>query len=338
MAVANELLLERQLPATLKAAPVVSVATAVASFQLSKAKKSADTHRKVKLLTERLMLFLEKRGLFNMADVKLDDLTAFRAEWTGASTTQHRDQEILKSFFKYGVNADFIIKNPAIHMDAVKVDRPKTDPFSQEQEKAIFTALPNLPDGYGRTGGDIARQTKAFVLVLRYTGMSIGDVALLEKSSINGRRIQTVRKKTGELVHASVPQFVVDELNAAPHDSERYFFWSGNGLIHTRTSKWGDRLRKLFKLAKVTATPHKYRHTFARDFLLSGGSMAELAELLGNSARVCERYYSKWDKQRQERLERNLDAMREHDPITAMLIAPASCDIPAVGLTQESSE
>ncbi len=62
-----------------------------------------------------------------------------------------------------------------------------------------------------------------------------------------------------------------------------------------------------------------FRHTLARDFLEDGGSMAELAELLGNSTRVCERYYSKWDKRRQDRLERNLDKLRENDPITKML-------------------
>lgn len=64
-----------------------------------------------------------------------------------------------------------------------------------------------------------------------------------------------------------------------------------------------------------------FRHTLARDFLEDGGSMAELAELLGNSTRVCERYYSKWDKRRQDRLERNLDRLRENDPITKMLAA-----------------
>jgi hypothetical protein len=47
--------------------------------------------------------------------------------------------------------------------------------------------------------------------------------------------------------------------------------------------------------------------------------MAELAELLGNSPRICEHYYSKWDVRRQARLEQNLDALRENDPITAML-------------------
>lgn len=212
------------------------------------------------------------------------------------------------------------MKNPVVHLDPISVTRPKTDPFTHEQQMAIFNALANFPDEYGRRGMPIAAQTKAFVLLLRYTGMAIGDVAKLEKAAVDGCRIRTYRKKTGEEVFAKVPQFVVDALNAAPHDSEKYFFWSGEGLIHTRTSKWGNRLRKLFKLAGIEGcTPYMFRHTLARDFLEDGGSMAELAELLGNSAQVCQRYYSKWDRRRQDRLERNLDRLRENDPITKML-------------------
>jgi len=301
-------------------APKTSVVDAIRSYREFKEKRSADTKRKIKLLTDRLQTFLEKRSIFYIADVRLPDLAAFRETWTSADTTRRRDQEILKSFFWYCDHSDFLTKNPVVHLDPISVTRAKTEPFSHEQQIAIFNAISDFPDEYGRRGTPIAAQTKAFVYVLRYAGMAIGDVAKLEKADVQGCRIRTYRKKTGEDVFAKVPQFVIDTLNEAPHDSEKYFFWSGDGLIHTRTSKWGNRLRRLFKLAKVEAcTPYMFRHTLARDFLEDGGSMAELAELLGNSTRVCERYYSKWDKRRQDRLERNLDKLRENDPITKML-------------------
>lgn len=298
----------------------VTVADAVKAYREFKKKRSGDTKRKIKLVTDRLRTFLEARGLGNIADVKLPDLSAFRETWTGAATTQRRDQEILKSFFWFCSHSDFITKNPVIHLDPISVNRPKTEPFTHEQQMAIFNALHHFPDEYGRCGAAIAQQTRAFVYVLRYTGLAIGDAAKLEKADVQGCRIRTWRKKTGEDVFATVPQFVIEALNAAPHDSERYFFWSGEGLLHTRASKWGNRLRKLFTLAKLEgATPYQFRHTLARDFLEHGGSMAELAELLGNSARICERYYSKWDKRRQDRLEQNLQTLRQNDPITKML-------------------
>lgn len=305
----------------MKPEPVhVSVADAIASFRSFKARRAPTTRAKIKLLLERLQTFLERRKIFRIDEVKLPDLTDFRAIWTGAATTQRRDQEIIRSFFWYCFHSDFTPKNPAVHLDPIPVARPKTDPFTHEQQIAIFNALADFPDEYGRKGTPIALQTKAFVYVLRYTGMAIGDVTKLAKADVQGCRIRTYRKKTGEDVFAKVPQFVVDALLSASPDSETYFFWSGEGLIHTRTSKWGDRLRKLFKLAKVEGcTPYMFRHTLARDFLEDGGSMAELAELLGNTSQICERYYSKWDKRRQDRLERNLDRLRDNDPITRML-------------------
>lgn len=318
--VAAQIALEKE--AGVKPEPVrVSVADAIASYRTMKERRAATTQAKIKLVLDRLKIFLERRSIFNIDDVKLPDLTAFRATWAGAATTQRRDQEILKSFFWYCFHSDYIGKNPAVHLDPISVSRPKTEPFTHEQQIAIFNALADFPDEYGRRGSPIALQTKAFVLVLRYTGMAIGDVAKLAKADVEGCRIRTYRKKTGEDVFAKVPQFVVDALNEAPHDSDTYFFWSGEGHLHTRTSKWGNRLRKLFKLAGLEGcTPYMFRHTLARDFLENGGSMPELAELLGNTSQICERYYSKWDKRRQERLERNLDALRENDPITKLLV------------------
>ena len=78
--------------------------------------------------------------------------------------------------------------------------------------------------------------------------------------------------------------------------------------MHTRASKWGERLQRLFVLADVktqtvmkrrrsggvlkaepeevkvsSAHPHMLRHTLVRDLLEHGTSMEEIAELLGNT-------------------------------------------------------
>ena len=197
------------------------------------------------------------------------------------------------------------------------------------------------------TAGKASRsphQTRAFVMVMRYTGMSIGDTAKLGKADVDGCRIRTYRKKTGEDVFAKVPPFVIELLDAAPHDSEQYYFWTGQGKLHTRTSKWGNRLQRLFVAANVRmvetekrkrsggklkaesevvkvskATPHMFRHTLVRDLLEGGTPMEEIAELLGNSMKVVEKYYSKWDTRRQARLEKRLEDFWQNDPLTDSL-------------------
>ena len=59
-----------------------------------------------------------------------------------------------------------------------------------------------------------------------------------------------------------------------------------------------------------------FRHTLARDLLERGTPMEEIAELLGNSMKVVEKYYSKWDVRRQVRLEKRLEEFWDSDPIT----------------------
>jgi integrase len=251
------------------------------------------------------------------------------------------------------VKAEFITKNPATDLDAISEGRPKTDPFTREELAAIIEATDRLADGYGRCGGPIAKLTRAFVLVMRYTGLSIGDTAKLRKDDVVGCRVRTSRKKTGEDVFARVPQFVIDALNEAPHDSPDYFFWTGAGKLHTRASKWGERLQRLFVLADVQtevvekrrrsggvlkdsieqvkisrATPHQFRHTLARDLLEGGTPIEEVAELLGNDVRTAEKYYSKWDVRRQARLEKRLEDFWESDPLTQTLSLPAETTRP----------
>ncbi|MNW17986.1 hypothetical protein D3C71_2173630 [compost metagenome] len=56
--------------------------------------------------------------------------------------------------------------------------------------------------------------------------------------------------------------------------------------------------------------PYSYRHTFATRWLLAGGSIKVLADLLGNSVRMIERHYGHLDADPHAML-RLLDAFRQ---------------------------
>jgi integrase len=312
-----------------------------------KAKKNVETQRKYRNLLKRFQAFAEGTlHKFTLNEVTYPEIISFRNTWKGSNSTQRNEQTMLKAFLAFCVDADYILKSPAKKLDSIPEDREKTDPFQPDEMQRIFEALPMLTDEYGRRGEPIAKQTKAFVYVMRYTGMSIGDMTKLEKQHVYGCRIRTYRKKTDEDVYGIVPQFVIDALNEAPHDSETYFFWSGEGTAKTRSSKWGVRLQRLFVLADVKtrevekkrrsggklkdgeetvkvsdAKPHMFRHTLARDLLLGEMPMEELAEVLGNSMRIVEKYYSKWDTRRQARLEQHLSKFWNEDPQTKALVS-----------------
>lgn len=343
---AVEIIRELEVPRSAERPPraVVPIDRAAAAFLASKAKRSPDTQRKIRLITGRLTRFAETKKKYKIDEIDLPILVDFRNTWTGKDTTQRRDQEILRSFFLFCVNAKWVDDNPARGLDPINVRSPQTDVFEHHEIRRILAAAQRFPDAFGRTGQPIARQVYAFVLIMRYTGLSIGDAAGLPKSHVRGNRITTNRDKTGKEVYVRVPDFVIQALEVAPHDSQDYFFWSGNGLIHTRASKWNSRLRKVFVLAGVRlesaewdkrslrsespriqrgekriisqADPRWFRHTLARDLLENDiVTMTELAEILGNTEAVCRKHYSKWDRRRQAKIDQKLEKFWSVDPL-----------------------
>jgi site-specific recombinase XerD len=325
---AVEVIRELELPRPIEKPTRVSVSLekAAEAFLASKLKRSPDTQRKIRLLTGRLISFAETKKKYAIDEIDLPTLVDFRNTWCGKDTSQRRDQEILRSFFLFCLKAKWVEDNPAAGLDPITVTTAQTDVFEHDEIRRILLAAQKFPDAFGRTDQAIARRVYAFVLVMRYTGLSIGDAAGLPKS------------------HVRVPRFVIDAVNAAPHDSAEYFFWSGNGLIHTRASKWNARLRKVFVLAGVRleiaewdkkslrsqsprirraekritsqADPRWFRHTLARDLLENDiVTMTELAEILGNTEAVCRKHYSKWDRRRQAKIDEKLEKFWRLDPL-----------------------
>src|ERR1035437_4989562 len=185
---AVEIIRDMELPAPPEQTqkPRVGIEDAIASFIAFKARRSVDVQRKARGILNRMKAFMERRKKLSIPEITFTDLVEFRATWSDALTTQRRNQEVMRGFFRFCVKSDFIVKNPAADLDSIPEERPKTDPFTREEVDRIFAAVPALPDEYGRQGQPIADQTRAFILVMRYTGMSIGDTAKLEKADVDG--------------------------------------------------------------------------------------------------------------------------------------------------------
>lgn len=112
-----------------------------------------------------------------------------------------------------------------------------------------------------KTGRDNAIRLRAFILVLRYTGMRIGDVTSLNVDRVAGGRIFLYTQKTGTPVSCILPRFVSEALKTMPRLSEKYYFWTGNSTLHTTIGIWQRSLRNLFKQAKVANAHNEFGTT-----------------------------------------------------------------------------
>jgi integrase len=331
--------------------PKTILADAVEMYLTTKRFLSEDRQRKLRRELNGMVAHLVGASKVNaseikdvyVTDIKKTDLEAYMYSWSGATSVLKTKRENMKSFWLWCQDSELIAKNISAKLGTVgdpRKSKTRRIPVLTTQEiKAILLALDTCHEVFVKEGENVAKQVRAFTYIERYTGMAVGDVAKLRKDEVVGNEILVNRKKTGELVFTAVPDFVVSALNDMTADSEEYFFWSGNGKLHTRTSKWGKRLQKLYvhagvRVSKVrkkrrsggvlkgtseevevsSITPHYWRHTFVRDHYIRQTPIEVIADLIGDDPKTVQKYYSSFDELRQRKLIEHQQAFWNADP------------------------
>jgi integrase/recombinase XerD len=218
----------------------------------------------------------------------------FRASWTLHNLASLRRLGYLRTFFLFAQESNWTADNPARKLKSPRVVQRPTLPFSQAEVNAILAAC-----DYAE-----ARALKALVLLLRYSGLRIGDAATLSADRIMDGKLRLYTAKTGTHVYCPLPAFVLTALEAVKRPNG-YFFWTGESSPASVTRDWQRALRKLFQLATVAeGHAHRFRDTFAVELLSAGVPLERVSMLLGHhSTGVTEKHYSPWVRDRQEQLE-----------------------------------
>lgn len=281
------------------------------------------------LLEDRLLDYAQREGYLLLRDLNLNAVTEFRATWKDAPLTAQKNLERLRAFFRFCIDRDWISTNPAAKLK-VKVTVEEKDPFTQAEVERIIEATNLYGVGRGRFNQANAVELRTMVLVLRYSGLRIGDAVKLERKQLvpssdgDGYGLMVDQQKVRRSVYIPLPDGrddlpdVVGGLCAMLPKSEQYFFWTGNGRLDTAVSNWKARLAKLFRLAETQTGggkpftnkphPHRFRHTFAAEYLNAGVSIETVSLLLGHaSVRVTEKHYAKFNRARQTAID---DAVR----------------------------
>jgi integrase len=150
-------------------------------------------------------------------------------------------------------------------------------------------------------------RARAMVLLLRYTGLRVGDVATLARDRVRGDEIHLYTAKNGTPVRLPIQRELQAALDALPaprgEADSRYFFWSGHGSARSMVRDATRTLAAVFAASSVPAAcAHRFRHTLATEILERGGSIEDAADVLGNSPAIVRKHYAKWSVRRQERI------------------------------------
>ena len=288
------------------------------------------TLRKHGTFTKKLQGFADSLGYVMLDQFTLADMDSF---YNNTSTLGIRSKgkllETLRSFFKFCVNQEFIKKSPV----SPNLKPPKGAnrmankmPFTDEQLADIIKACDHINTykkngrwgnrhGSGVWTGD---DLKDFIWLMTWTGLRISDVVLFDMDRLDGNDVFLRAKKNGGNVDTWIPDWLRDRLiERATRYGKQPFMVGGTKRQDTVIDTWRQRLAKVFELADIgteKATPHRFRHTFARILLQRGVPVADVADLLGDDEKTVRSHYSRWVPERQARLSKILKEAFDDQP------------------------
>ena len=244
-----------------------------------------------------------------LEDLDEESMRSWIGSWTCQPSTTRQRMSQMKAFFRVAVDRDWVSRSPLAKVRPPKSESPPTMPLTVTEMRALLAAAAQQP------------KQRALLLLMRYSGLAIGDAATLRRDSVVGAELTLRRAKSGELVMVELPQVVVAAITPLRAPNPDYFWWSGKGQVVSTTKYWRSRLNEVADRADVVRFhPHRLRDTFAVELLNADVSMEDVSALLGHSnIQTTERYYAPWDRRRRERLNRVVREANRRDPLLAEL-------------------
>jgi integrase/recombinase XerD len=152
-------------------------------------------------------------------------MRAYRETWAMAPASARKKLERLRTFFRFCVDSGWTWENPAKLIKPPLARPTPTLPFTDPEMEKILWATEVYPNK-GIYGVDTGRRIRAFVDLLRYSGLRIRDAATLSRDKLHENKLLLYTQKTGQPVWLPLPKKIAEELEAL-NLGGKYFFWSG---------------------------------------------------------------------------------------------------------------
>jgi integrase/recombinase XerD len=234
-------------------------------------------------------------------DLSVDVLRQFRAAWPHRGASANKRVEELRAFGRFCLESGWILENSARKLKPLKPQDPPREPFTEDQVNLILATCAYYP----RSGGADAQRVRALVELLLETGLRLGDAVQIRRDNIVNGKLRLRTAKTGAQIWMPLSAHLVKELQLVRNTGEYHFFWSGRGKLKSCVGDWQRSLKRLFRIAGINdGCAHRFRHTFAKRYLLAGVPPDRVAILMGHTSQaITLKHYAHWVRERQEQLE-----------------------------------
>jgi integrase/recombinase XerD len=280
----------------------ISVAEACKKFYADCEGRKIKAAIKYKETLDPFKEFCTGLGISRVRTISLHDVEKFRNQLDNSALTVAKKVERLRTFFRYCLDREWCDKNPAVKVKKPVVPPTKKEPFTAKQWELLLDTTYIYPT-QNSFGYDNRERMRAFIYLLRYSALRISDAVALKKERIDSDgRLFLRAAKNGKPVSILLPPFVLESL-AKISNEKPYFFWSGNGLLKSAVADWQRAIIRLFRLAGVEGSAHRFRHTLSVELLSKGVSVENVAAILGDTEAIVRKHYAPWVKVRQDALD-----------------------------------
>lgn len=232
--------------------------------------------------------YLSEQGVTRLADVTTAHIRTYQATLQGrglSSNSLHAAARALRAYFGYCVRDNWINVNPFTGVGMPKVETKLLLGFSQDEVRRLYNAAETQRD-------------RCIVLVLLDTGIRANELLNLDAGDINLQtgtvQVRVTKSKKARLAYLGIRTrkelLRLFAMQTAEADSP---VWQ-NVTTGERLKYDGLRqlLRRLGESAQIkNYGAHRYRRTFAIEFLRNGGNIYALQKLMGHEGLAVLRRY-----------------------------------------------
>ena len=164
-----------------------------------------------------LWRWADENSSLALADLDESGVRAWVGSWTCRPSTTRQRLSQLKVFFRFTVERGWATRSPLATVQLPRSDSPPTRPLEDAEIRALLAASEHQP------------KESALILLMRYSGLGIGDAVTLSREAVIGTELTLRRAKSGELVTIDLPHAVVGAMVSVRGPNPDYFWWSGRG-------------------------------------------------------------------------------------------------------------
>ena len=142
-----------------------------------------------------------KKGYLYLKQLDLNALREFRESWELGPRTAMKKLERVKAFFRFASENEWVAVNPArLLRGPANIRDTQKLPFEPAEIERIFKACREV-----QIQGCSNDELLAFTLILRYSGLRIGDASMLTVDRFKGDDLYLYTQKSGTHVFVPLP-------------------------------------------------------------------------------------------------------------------------------------